>query len=244
MMLSKKRVDEENEELGKLREEISEWQKLADASKNYYREMIKCWIIGIAIILVTIIVAILLGFLISGMLPYSMPESERNRILFEIKNMVPFIFSATLTANGVIIGFVPACSFFFLREIREDQHELEHEWKEEKKTKEDEGERWDLISTIYALRSVILHNLRSGVKKYTRTYVFVSIFLQVYTVFFYATMSVYGMAPLFIMIEIIFLMVIFFGLLPVIYIALYQPALRLVRIGIVEKEFIGIVPED
>jgi len=232
MMLSKKRADEENEELGKLREEISEFQKLAD--KNYYQEMIKYWIFGMLIILGTALVVWIFSHFVT--LPQSSIEPSK------IEELAPVIFNATVTVNGVIIGFVPVCSFFFSREIRENQHEVIQEW--EQKKKESEGERQNLINISYSFQFTAWHNLRSGVLKYTRTYVGTSIFLQVYLVILYAVMSADKMVPFYLFFNIVFLTIIFVGLFPLINVALYKPALRVVRIGIVEKEFIGIVPED
>ncbi len=74
-----------------------------------------------------------------------------------------------------MIGFVPVCSFFFLREAREREHEVGQSWEEERS--ESKGEKLNLIDTHFRLWLTLSHNLKSGVLNYTRSYIVISITL-------------------------------------------------------------------
>jgi len=234
--MSENQDDNENKELGKLRKEISELRERTYA--DIYREMIKYWIMGILLI----IGGGFLGFLAIGIASRFITLPEFAVDLSKIGEIASDIFTVTIAVGGVAIGFVPLCSFFFLREIREHQNELEQDL--EKQKKKSKGEKRKLIETINTHWFVIWNNLRSGILRYTRTFLLVSIFLQLILMEFYVVTTLQEMAPVYIIVDFIVLMIIITGLFPLINVALYQPALRPAKIIVVEKEFVGFLPGD
>lgn len=234
--MSKKQDEAENKELGKLKKEISELRERA--YENIYREMIKYWVIGISITMGSI----LLGFFIIGIFSRFITFPQLDVDLSKFGEIAPDIFTVTIAVSGVITGFVPLCSFFFLQESREHQKELEQDYEQQKKTSK--GEKLKLIETIDYIWFVIWHNLRSGILKYTRTFVLFSIFLQLMLMEFYVITTVQEITPLYIIADFIVLMLIITGLFPLINVALYRPALRPVDVMVVERVVTRFVPED
>ena len=231
-------IDKENEELRRLREGISELEK--DVNINYYWEMLKVWLISIAIVSgITGLVFIVIFF---ARIPKPLPSEIIDPA--KVEDISKVIFTATITVNGIVMGFVPLTSFFFAREIAEHQHGLLELWETE--NKESEGEKLNLIRYYYNLLLASMNNLRSGVLRYARTYIIISVFLLLFLMTSYVVWVIQELVPLFLLVDIIFLAITFQGILPVINIALYQPVLRFVRYDIMEKkgEIVKIEFED
>lgn len=234
--LSKGQNPEDDEEIEKLKKDIIEFGK--DANANYHRLLLKKWVITFAFVVI--------GFVVGGVILYftpvqnvlpNVPPIESTRI----EEISKVIFNATVTINGLIIGFVPLISFFFVKEIREHENILKQFRNEEQK--EAKGKKLILIKTFYNLVLMTGQNMRSGVLRYTQTYVFVTIMLQVYLVMSYAGLVGLELSGLFLFIDLIFLSVVVTGLSPVISLALYQPSFKLVKYIIPQKEIWKIEPE-
>jgi hypothetical protein len=71
-----------------------------------------------------------------------------------------------------------------------------------------------------------------------------SIFLQFLSLFSYFVMTAFQILPVFAIIDIDIFAFAFFGLFPLVQVALYQPYLRPVRYVMIEKQFIRFEPED
>jgi len=245
---------QENEELKEIRKSNMELMELA--GKNFHYYLLKQWVI----ISLLLPIGILFGALIFYFVKLPLPEPIA---LSKLEEISPVVFDATLTLNGLIIGFVPLISFFFVREVREHERDLLQDWKDEEKQRVKEGqsneekdkkskkeeqrksenEKLKLMNANYTLLLMVSHNLRSGVLRYARTYVAITILLQITLICAYINAVGYEITVLSLLADIIILYVIFGGLIPLISIALYQPALRFVRY-FVGREVIRIEPED
>ena len=235
--LPKKQTNQENKELQKLREDIIELQKNAD--KNFYWILLKQWLIPVLALGLILLVAIIIGIIgLFIILPAIFPEPVEPSKIEEIS---PIVFQAIVTINGLIIGFVPLSGFFFAREVRDRERGYEQDWEEEEK--KSTGEKLNLTRVYYSLLLMLWHNVRTGVLRYTLTFVTTSVFSQFLSIFFYVVTMGYGMARLFILIDFVILSIVIFGLYPIIRISLYQPALKFVRYAIVEREYVRIEPE-
>jgi hypothetical protein len=234
--LSKKRSENENAELEKLKKEIIDLRR--DAEKNYHRMFLKYW--GIMVVIATIfplIFGIIFGVLAQNgalALPALIDSSE-------IAEIAPVIFTATITVNGLIIGFSPLVSIFFTGQIREREEDLERDWKSEKKKLK--GAKLKLNQIYNTLIFMLLHNVKSGVLKYTETYIAISIMTQVGLILGYILTAGNNLLPLGFSIDFFCLSVVIFGLLPLLGIAFYLPSLKFVRYLVVEKEILRIEPE-
>ena len=231
--LLQNKTNEENKELEKLRKDVVELQKSAE--RNWHWLLLKYWLIQILYLGFVPIGLLVIGIIAHFVtLPITLPSPiEPSRI----EAIAIVVFNATVTINALFIGFVPLISFFFVREIREREHGLEQNW--EKELKEIKGEKLKLTNAYYNLFLMTMHNIRSGVLRYTRTYVTISVFLQFILIFFYILTIGYEIAGLCIMIIVSILYIIVAGLLPLVGLALYEPALKFVRY-IVGEEVIRI----
>lgn len=238
---------QENEELKEIRKSNMELMELA--GKNFHYYLLKQWVIVSLLLPIGILLVALIFYFVKLPLPEPIALSK-------LEEISPVVFDATLTLNGLIIGFVPLISFFFVREMREHERDLLQDWKDEekkrvkkdKKSKKEEkrkseNEKLKLMNANYTLLLMVSHNLRSGVLRYARTYVAITILLQITLICAYINAVGYEITVLSLLADIIILYVIFGGLIPLISIALYQPALRFVRY-FVGREVIRIEPED
>lgn len=234
--LSKGQNPEEDEEIEKLKKDIIEFGK--NANTNYHRLLLKQWAITFGFVIIGIVVSVVASYFTSvhNVLP-NIPLIESTKI----EEISIVIFNATVTINGLIIGFVPLISFFFVKEIREHENTLKKYHDEE--TKEATGKKLKLIKTFYNLILMTGQNMRSGILRYTKTYVFVAIVLQVYLVIAYAILTGYELSGLFLFVDLMFLCVVVTGLSPVISVGLHQPTVKLVKHVITEKEVWSIATE-
>lgn len=236
--LPEKKTDEENKELQELKKEVSDLLK--DAQRDYYKEMRWIWIKLILAVIVVSLITFFAGLVYSLIVP---PTSTTPTVdLSKLEGMVNVVFVATTTISGVMIGFVPVCGFFFIGESRQRQDSYERDWEKEKE--KSKGEKLDLINKYYSLSNIIEQNLKSGVLKYVKTYTIFSIFLQFMSIFSYYAMTIFQILPIFAIINFNIFTLIFFGLVPLVQVALYQPYLRPVRYLMIEKEVIRFEPED
>ena len=234
-VLSKKQTNEENKELEKLRKDIHELRE--NANTNYHWELLKQWITMIGLLVVVYVIVSITAVIVGRFM--TLPEPIE---LSKIEGISSVIFQAIITINGLIIGFVPLISFFFAREVRERERGCKQDWKEEKEKYKEEKQR--LINEYYTCLIMLWHNVRSGVLRYTQTYVLTSVFLQSMLVSIYVGTMVSGIASLCILISSCVMFVVITGLFPIINIALYEPALRFVGYIIPEKVVWRIESED
>ena len=203
-----------------MKKEIPELEEIA--FKNYHRALLKKWLL-----LITLIpIGVILGIVVFHFISVHVSPLEPSKIEEIAKTLV----APSVTVNGLFIAFVPVISFFYIEEIKEKQKDVKEELQEEKKRFK-ENEDLKTIDYVYGLASTLWHNIRSGVLKYTRTYLSVSILSLFYLVIFYVVLS----PTIFILADVCLLVIILTGVFPIIDIALYKPALKLATYVIPEK---------
>jgi len=97
-----------------------------------------------------------------------------------------------------------------------------------------------VIDSAYDLSYTFWHNVRSGVLRYVRTYLVVSIL----SLFVLLYLFVVASSALFLLADLCLLLFILTGVFPIIDVALYKPALKLVRYIIPERIIEKIEYED
>jgi len=236
--LSKNQVDEDKKELQELNEELL---KEAIAEKNIFRIMVKYWGIETLVIVGLNLLALFLTWALAAANLITIPHLNIDPS--KVEKIASDIFTASITVNGLFIGFVPLISFFFIGEVKESQNEIEQSLKE-KREKSSDDETKKLIGKASDLYYVIFFNLRSGILKYLQAYVGVSILSEFFLIYFYISTGFSGISSLFMFIDINLLLIIIAGLMPLIAVALHRPTFQLVRYLVVEKEIIGFEAKD
>lgn len=230
-------MDSEERDLEEIRKEISKLRQQAET--NFYKEMRWLWVKIILVLLSISLASVFIGILLGHFLPV-FPHMENPS---RDEQITSDLFIATITINGVITGFVPIISFFFNSEVKEDYREIEQELEQQRKVNRDKKQ--ELIGTEKTLYFMILHNLRSGVLKYTQLFIMVSVLLQFILVGLYLFTVTNTMVILYQIVDIPILMIIILGILPIINLALNKPALRFVEVIVKPAETVTrIEPEE
>jgi hypothetical protein len=124
--------------------------------------------------------------------------------------------------NGLFVAFVPVISFFYIAEIKEIQKRSEEDLLEDKK-QFTEAEDLKVADSALNLVRAFWHNYRTGVLKYTRTFLIVSLVSLFSLLFLYMALD----SGLFITIDIFLLFSILCGIFPIVSTALDRPTLKL-----------------
>jgi len=226
------------DELEKLQKEIPHLEEIAD--KNYHHELLKIWGKIIGILTVSLFIGMALSLPLSNYISIPPITVERSKI----EDIAKTIFTATVTISGLIIGFLPVVTFFFVRELKEEQQFIEREWT--KKIEKYEGEKENNLNTIntyYGLHLMLYKNLRSGTLNYLKTYLIISLFLLFYLPMLYFNMILTDLATLFILINTIFSIIALTGIFPIVQFALTEPTYRIVAYVVPEKVIKRIEPK-
>ena len=88
-----------------------------------------------------------------------------------------------------------------------------------------------MIDSVYNLYYTYWHNVRSGILKYIRTLITISLFSLFILIWLYVVVN----SAVFMTIDIFLLITILLGVLPIINLALYEPPLKLVRYIVPER---------
>ena len=228
--MSKQRTDEKAKEIEEMRKKIPELEE--SAFKNYHWVLLKIWLKMIAMIGF----GLFLGILAITFIPFPpVTPIEPSKI----EEMARVLLAPSITMNGLFITFVPIISFFYIEEIKEQQKTILDLWTEQEKKLEREDDL-EVVNRFYGLDHILRHNIRSGVLKYTKTYITISLF----SLFFILQLYILLSPALFILVDTTLLLIIFTGIFPIISIALYKPALRLVKYVIPDKIVTRIEPEE
>ena len=83
--------------------------------------------------------------------------------------------------------FRSVVSFFYIQEIKERQKQMENDWQEE--VKRFEGDNLKVINIYFNLLYALLHNIRSGILKYIRTYIIICLFTLIFLIQFFISMN-------------------------------------------------------
>lgn len=228
--MSRQRTKGKTEEIEEMKKKLPELEE--SAFKNYHWVLLRIWLIMIALIGFVLLLGLLMDIFVH--FPPVTPLDPS-----EIEEMARVLLAPSITMNGLFITFVPIISFFFIEEVKEHQKIILELWTEQEKRFE-RGEDLEVVNRFYGLEHILGHNIRSGVLRYTRTYLIISLF----SLFFILQLYILLSPALFILFDTTLLLIIFTGIFPIISIALYKPALRLVKYVIPEKIVTRIEPEE
>jgi len=236
--------DKVNDELKKLQKEIPQLEENAD--KNYHHELLKIWAKTIGLVLIGLLIGAILAWLFHDYLPVPYIAVDSSKFEETAKT----IFTSTVTLSGLIIGFLPVVSFFFVREIKEEQQSIKREWNKQveeyrdREESENKENNLNIINTYYVLLLMLYKNIRSGVLNYLKTYLLISLFLLFYLLMFFTEMILINLTVLFILIDTMFSVIILTGIVPIVWLALAEPTYRIVRYVVPEKIIKVIEPES
>lgn len=216
-------MSEENKKLIEdIKKDLPEAKKMA--FRNYHWYLLRTWLIFISTFIITLIIGFIIGF-------YAPSPTSINVIDFE--DIAKTLIAPSVTMNGLFITIVPVVAFFYMAEIKDNQKEEEEQFRELKKDfKEDEDLK--VINTARGLTHAFYHNFKSGILRYVRTFLFVSLMLLITLLTLYVGLS-HSMPSLFVLFDTIVLLTVFTGVFPIIAYALYSPTLKLKTYIIPEK---------
>jgi hypothetical protein len=219
--MSEKDADKKNKEIEEMKEETPRLKEIA--FKNYYRLLLKEWLMPIGVFVSGIILGLILYYFIvpKALFPFNTLKAEE---------IARNILAPSVTMNGLFITFVPVISFFYIQEIKEQKEQI----KEEQREKEREFERKEdlkVVNSSFNLAYVFWNNVKSGILKYLKIYLIISIISLFMLVYVYVLVDSF----LFILVDTFLQFTVFTGIFPIINMALYRPSIKLVRYVIPER---------
>jgi hypothetical protein len=182
---------------------------------NFYWLLLKQWLIYVG----TVPIGMLLGYAIgySRVIPIGSYPTQS-----QINDISKSIIAPSMTMNGLFIAFVPVIAFFFIAEIKEKQKSADEDLLGERK-QFTEAEDLRIFDLAFDLANAFFHNYRVGVLKYTRTYLVASLFSL-----FFLLLSYVGLdSNQFILVDLILLVLLLAGVIPIINAALSEPSLKI-----------------
>ena len=230
--MSKSENDKKKKDIEDMKKRIPELKKLA--FENYYRVLLKQWLIPIGFV----VIGSFIGLLVAPFVPLPSLSPKAS----DIQDIAKTVIAPSITTSGLFVTFVPVVSFFYIRELKEEQKEAMESLQEEKRRFTEE-EDLKTVNSVYDLVHTFWYNLRIGVLKYVRTYLIVAIFTLFSITYLYIILSLVS-AALFIVTDICLLVIILSGVLPIIKVALLKPARILVRYVISQEIVEKIEYED
>lgn len=190
--------------------DIKKW-----AFKNYHWVLLKQWLMIIGSLLVGVFLAIIIIYFVP--MPTNLHYSQS-----KIDDIAKSVISPSITMNGLFVAFVPVISFFYIAEIRDRQKQAEEDLLEVRK-QFTEAEDLKVIDSASTLVDAFWHNYRTGVLRYTRSYLATSIVSLFVLLFLYMSLD----SGLFITIDLFLLFSILSGVFPIMAVALDRPSLKL-----------------
>jgi magnesium-transporting ATPase (P-type) len=153
-----------------------------------------------------------------------------NITLTRLETLASDVFVATITVVGLIIGFLPIISFFYLGVIKDDGKEIEDRLLREREGKSDEIKR--MIDGLDYLYDVIGSHVESAVKKYTAINVMISFSAILGIIWSYITFSIQDTVNSlgwFLVISVFVLIPIVYAILPLVSMAFYAPSYKVIK---------------
>lgn len=227
--MSQNENEKKKKDIEEMRKRMPELKRLA--FENFYWLLLKQWLIAIATVVISAVVGVFLGVVLSHFV--QLPISPLSAS--DIHDLARTIIAPSITTYGFFITSVPVISFFYIQEIKEERKET-MEFLEKKKKRFTEKEDLKIVNSVYGLYDTFWYNLRIGVLKYVRTYLAVGIITLFLVTYLYLMLS-FAYEGLFIVIDICLLVIILSGIFPIIISALSRPPRILVRY-VISQEFV------
>lgn len=218
--LTEEKVGKKDEEIKTMEQRIPELRKTAliDFGKN----LLLAWLKSLAFVFVGVVLSLIVSHFVT--IPISPFEESK------IEDIAKALIGPILSMNGLLIAFVPVIGFFYINEVKEEQRETKEQLDDARKRhkrKEDVA----VISQVYGFSSMIHYNLRVSTQRYLTVYLTVGLVLSFLLVYLYILSS-----SLFLLTGLLDLIVLLFGIPPILNVALRRRYLRLVEYLVPEKQ--------
>jgi hypothetical protein len=211
--------------------EIVEMKKrVKDAEKtineNAYHILLKRWATFVAVTLTIALVTAGIGIIIALQYPQTIPSGLLSQI--KIESIVGTILGPSVTTIGLVIGFTPVISFFFVNGMKDDRREFKRMKKSFLKTLSENKlfethENTSLVEMHYAYLEIIVHNRISGILKYVGTFIIVSLISLPLLIEAEVVLN----STIFLLLDLLSIVIIVEGIIPIIGISTYRPAIRI-----------------
>jgi hypothetical protein len=200
--------EEESQKVDQLKKDLNDLQE--KVYKDFYWFLLRYWILSIIVISAASIAG--------SIVPISIPHSNIN-----FENVAGSIIAPSITVNGLFLTLIPVLSFFLVNQTRtQEKEEPENFCQKCENRSVCQKYVKDFSSNINKVRRDYYHNLRSGVLRYTRTYVNVAILSLILIFSAYIGLS----AKYFITMDILLLSALAMGIIPILSIALYEEPIK------------------
>ena len=211
-------------ELEEIEQQIPKMEKVVN--KNVYHVLLKLW--G-KLLLVTFGIGIIFGVIFFIMLAHfaiDLPSQIFNIVTPE--NKIETILGPSVTAIGLVLGFSPVISFFFVNNLNEEQRKFIEAKKnflmkisdvKELATKENKS----TVETYYGCLQLIINNRNSGVLKYVSSFLIISLIMLPMLIEF----SIIFNPIIFLLIDLFSIFAIVEGVVPIITICTRKPTIRI-----------------
>ena len=217
-------------ELVGMKEKISEAEDTVN--ENSYHVLLKLWAKLIITSFGIGIISVLVGYELaaSNQVTLSGPLFRTTNL----GNITGVILAPSVTTIGRILGFTPVISFFFVNSMKDDQKNFREEKNEDLKrlsknkvvaTKENKS----IVETYYVYLDLIIHNRIIGVMKYVQSFLVISLIMLPLLI----ESSILFSPSIFLLIDIFLIFAIVEGVIPIINICVYKPAIR------IRNQFVG-----
>ena len=210
-------------ELAEMKKNIPEMENVVN--ENAYHVLLKLWAKLVAGTISVGLVSAIVGFAIAIYYPANLSPIFSTA---KLENAIGVVLAPSVTVIGLVLGFSPVISFFFVNNIKDDQRNF----KERKESffkrlsrdkKQATKENRSLVETYYAYLDLIIHNRVSGVLKYVRSFLLISLVMLPLLIEFFVILN----PLLFFLIDILLLFAIVEGIVPIITVSTYKPAIRI-----------------
>lgn len=217
-------------QLAEMNELTSKAQKLVN--ENAFYAFLKIWARNLAATYIGGSIFALIGFYLAtaGQITLTGPIFRTG----DLESSIAVIVAPSITIIGLVLGFTPVITFFFINNLKDDQKSFEEQRDNNLKILSKHKsintlENKNLIKNYFSYLRIIVHNRISGVLKYIQWFLFLSIILLPLLIEAYFIFSpvVFLIADLFIIISIAE------GIIPILNVCTYKPAIR------IKEHFVG-----
>ncbi len=216
--------DDLDAELAEMKKRVAQAEDVVN--ENSYYVLLQLW--G-KLVAGTLLVA-LLSAGVSIAILYQYPQAIPSGLLSatKIENVASIILAPSVTTIGLILGFTPVISFFFVNALKDDRRDFKDMKKRFFKRLSGNGqfetkENISLAELYYAYLDLIIHNRISGVLKYVRTFLILSLI----TLPLIIEAAIILNPSIFLFLDILLIVFVVEGIVPIITVSTYKPAIRI-----------------
>jgi hypothetical protein len=211
-------------ELAEMKKRVDEAEKVVN--ENAYHVLLKLWGKIVAITFAGGLIGALVLIVILSQYPQAIPSELFSTT--KIENAVSIILAPSVTTIGLVLGFTPVISFFFVNALKDDKIDFkEQETRFFKQLSGNEQfetkENISLAEMYYAYLNLIIHNRISGVLKYVGTFLILSLL----TLPLLIEAAIVLNSLIFFVLDLLLILFVVEGVFPIITLSTYKPAIRI-----------------